>query len=44
MAIEASSPPRRSRTLWLALGCAAVSLTFIGCAFLAILVANLDRF
>lgn len=41
---KAGSPPQRSRTLWLALGCAAVSLTFIGCAFLAILMANLDRF
>lgn len=44
MAGEAGSPPRRSRGRWLAIGCAAVSLTFIGCAFLAILVANLDRF
>ncbi len=40
MVTEGGSQPRRSRSLWLALGCAAVSLTVIGCVFLAIVVAN----
>jgi hypothetical protein len=42
MTIKAGSQPRRSRSLWLALGCAAVSLTVIGCVFPAIIVANVS--
>ena len=39
MATEAGSRPRRSRGFWLALGCAAVSLTLLGCVLVAVFVA-----
>ena len=42
MATETGSRPRRSRGFWLALGCAAVSLSLLGCVILAIVVASVD--